>query len=158
MQTILLACLLVVVLTLPTGCRKDASPAEPPPQSTVPPESATGTPARPSASAAPTELVVHIRKLAPDGRQVNQLNVITPVGEAFTVTEQVGATQLALRGKLTPVENGRYRVTYEYVETSADGRPQLQSTVEMQPDTQQPIGALQGEAGMESVVLSLSRP
>ena len=141
------------------GCRKDA---------TSPPLKSTDPPAAPSQVGAPREaqagdVVVRIRKLGgPGGKQVlNQLNVPTPLGEEFNVTEQVGATQLAFSGRVEDLRNGEYRVRYKYVETSAAGAKQLQSTVELPLDHEKPLGGLvasEGENAPEQIMLGLSRP
>ena len=140
------------------GCRRDSGstgqgPADP-----------SGTPGSSGASAvtpqASSDLRLLIRKLGgPDGKQVvNQITVLTPPGDDFTVTEQVGATQLELRGKVVDLKDGTYRVSYDYAETSASGRQQLKSLVEMRPDTEREIGRLAGAEATETFVLSLSRP
>jgi hypothetical protein len=109
-----------------------------------------------------SDVTVRIKKLGGTDRKqvVNQMKVTTPIDDEFTVTEQVGATQLELRGKVTDLKDGNYRVAYDYAETSASGRQQLKSLIEMPLNTEKEIGGLLGrgdDAAMETVVLSLSR-
>ena len=109
-----------------------------------------------------SDVTVRIKKLGGADRKqvVNQIKVTTPIDDEFTVTEQVGATQLELRGKVTDLKDGNFRVAYDYAETSASGRQQLKSLIEMPLNTEKEIGGLLGrgdDAAMETVVLSLSR-
>ena len=145
----------MALASIACGCAKHAATAQQQqsPQSTI---------VHPQATAAPTnasDIVVRIRKLGgADGKQVlNQLAAPTPIGEDFNVTEQVGATQFVLRGKVEDLKDGIYRVRYHYIETSATGVKELNSLVEMRPNTEKQIGGLAGGAGMETLVLSLSR-
>jgi hypothetical protein len=110
--------------------------------------------------AAREEVTVRIRKLGgADGKQlVNQISVTTPLDDDFTVTEQVGATQLELRGRVTSLDaGGKFRVRYNYSETSADGQKRLQSTVDMIAGAEEKIGGLAAEQGMETLLLMLTR-
>ena len=149
--------LLIAFAAVICGCTKNAA-----------------TPQQPSAAAnraatpqSPSDVTVRIRKLGgPDKKQiVNQIKVATPIDDEFTVTEQVGGTQLELRGKVMDLKDGKYRVVYDYAETSANGRQQLKSLIEMPLNTEKEIGGLLGRGddggaggAMETVVLSLSRP
>jgi hypothetical protein len=148
-----------VVLTACVGCQSSARPSASS-TSDGPPVPSSVAPARSNAS----DVIVRIRKIGgPGGKQVlNQLNVPTPLGDDFNVTEQVGATQLAFRGKVEDLRNGQYRVHYDYAETSASGRQQLKSLIEMPLDTEKQIGGVLARDGAEgeteSIVLSLSRP
>ena len=106
------------------------------------------------------DVTLRIRKLGgADGKQVmNEMTVVTPLDDEFTITEQVGTTQLEFRGKVLDLKDGNYRVSYRYAETSPNGRQQLQSLVEMRPNTEKELGGLQGIEARETVVLALSRP
>ena len=105
-------------------------------------------------------MTVRIRKLGgADGKQLlNQIHVDTPIGDEFSVTEQVGITQLTLRGKVILLPDGKYRVNYEYAETSPGNAKQMKSTWEMPPDTEQTVGGFLGEAGAETILITVSRP
>jgi hypothetical protein len=152
----LLALVCVLVIMAAAGCRNDSTSATS--QQPVTPQAQSKADARPQP--AENELTVRIRKLGgADGKQLmNELVVATPIGDDFAVTEQVGARQLEFRGKVLDLKDGRYRVSYDYAETSADGRQQLKSLIEMRANDEKEVGGVQGAAGMETVVLSLSRP
>jgi hypothetical protein len=153
-STVLLVCLAAIICS----CTKNAPPAQ---QS---PPTVNATAVRPQS---PSDVTVQIRKLGgPDKKQVlNSLKVATPIDDEFTVTEQVGSTQLELRGKVLDLKDGKYRVVYDYAETSATGRQRLKSLIEMPLNSEKEIGGVlgRGDGGddsgaMETVVLSLSRP
>jgi hypothetical protein len=114
---------------------------------------------RPPSPLAANEVTVRIRKLGgADGKQLlNQIHVDTPIGDEFSVTEQVGITQLTLRGKVILLPDGKYRVNYEYAETSPGNAKQMKSTWEMPPDTEQTVGGFLGEAGAETILITVSR-
>jgi hypothetical protein len=152
----LLALVCVLVITAAAGCRNDSTAAAAAAHQQATPQSKAD--ARPQA--AEIELTVRIRKLGgADGKQLmNELVVATPIGDDFAVTEQIGARQLEFRGKVLDLKDGRYRVSYDYAETSADGRQQLKSLIEMRANDEKEVGGVQGAGGMETVVLSLSRP
>jgi hypothetical protein len=144
----------VTVVTLP-GCRKDSAGAAPDARQNSPPPPASDV----MPHAAREEVTVRIRKLGgADGKQlVNQISVTTPLDDDFTVTEQVGATQLELRGQVTAIDGEKFRVRYNYSETSADGQKRLQSTVDMIAGAEEKIGGLAAEQGMETLLLMLTR-
>ena len=151
------ACIAAVLLivAIGAGCRRDSPGTAP---------SARATAQRPQENvnpkAAANEVTVRIRKVGgPDGKQlVNELNVATPVGDDFAVTEQVGTKQLAFRGKVQELNNGKYLVNYDYTETSADGVQNLKSVIEIPPNTEERVGAQQGATGTESFMLTVARP
>jgi len=151
----LLALVCVLVIMAAAGCRNDSTAAAAAAQ-----QQATQSKADARPQAAENELTVRIRKLGgADGKQLmNELVVATRIGDDFAVTEQVGARQLEFRGKVLDLKDGRYRVSYDYAETSADGRQQLKSLIEMRANDEKEVGGVQGAAGVETVVLSLSRP
>jgi hypothetical protein len=151
----LLALVCVLVITAGAGCRNDSTAAATAQQQATPQSKADARP-----RAAENEVTVRIRKLGgADGKQLmNELVVATPIGDDFAVTEQIGARQLEFRGKVLDLKDGRYRVSYDYAETSADGRQQLKSLIEMRASDEKEVGGVQGAGGMETVVLSLSRP
>lgn len=148
---------LVALAAIVPGCAKQTATAN----------QAQADANRSAASGAQTQnqsdVTVRIKKLGGADRKqvVNQIKVTTPIDDEFTVTEQVGATQLELRGKVTDLKDGSFRVAYDYAETSAGGRQQLKSIIEMPLNTEKEIGGLLGRgddvAAMETVVLSLSR-
>ncbi|MEA2735608.1 MAG: hypothetical protein QOE14_2059 [Humisphaera sp.] len=142
--------ILLVASAILVGCRKDSAAAEKP----------TAVAATPARQAGPNDVTLRIRKLGgADGKQVmNKLTVVTPIGDDFTVTEQVGTTQLELRGKVVDLKDGKYRVSYDYTETSASGQQKLKSLIELQPNTEKEIGGIVGGEGTERIVLSLARP
>ena len=145
-----------VVLGLLAGYRKDATTTAPTARNPSPPPRAPD----PMPHAAANEVTLHIRKLGgADGKQlVNQMQVRAALDDDFNVTEQVGATQLELRGKVIAVGPDKFRVHYDYTETSATGRQKLKSAIELQPDAEKEIGGLQGAATVERVSIKLSRP
>lgn len=142
---------LLALIVIAGGCRKDAASAPAP--------DARGE-ATDAARPAVSDVTLRIRKLGgADGKQLmNQLHVTTPVGDDFTITEQVGARQLELRGKVLGPSDGFYRVSYDYTETSADGRQQLKSNVMMRANTEAEIGKLEGGGTTETIVLGLAAP
>jgi len=148
--------LILIAVTALQGCRKDS--ATPPPLTPSPSTRGPASVRTPTAS----NVVVRIRKLGgADGKQLlNQIAVTTPLNEDFTVTEQVGTTQLELRGRVLDLKDGMYRVSYDYAETSASGRQELKSLIELTANSEKQVGGLRGQDGetMETVVLSLSRP
>jgi hypothetical protein len=149
---------LITIAAIVAGCRKDAATADQPPASA---NRSTASAAQPQKD---SDVTVRIQKIGGADRKqlVNQIKVTTPIDDEFAVTEQVGATQLSLRGKVIDLKDGQYRVTYDYTETSANGRQELKSLIEMPLNTEKEIGGLlarDGEDGaMETVRLSLSRP
>ena len=154
-MTMRVASVLAVALVgglMTLGCRNDAAPVS---QTAVPPAVSA-----PDSSPASNEVTVRIRKLGgPDGQQVmNQIMVTTRIADDFTVTEQVGTTQLELRGKVLDLKDGLLRVACHYTETSAAGRQELKSNYQIAPNSEAEIGGLAGADGMERVVLSVSTP
>jgi hypothetical protein len=151
-----LLCVVIIALVA-AGCRKDSAATAPQLRREAPSEANAG--AKPHA--AREAVTVRIRKLGgADGKQlVNQISVTTPLDDDFTVTEQVGATQLELRGRVTALDaaGGKFRVRYNYSETSADGQKRLQSTVDMIAGAEEKIGGLAAEQGMETLLLMLTR-
>jgi hypothetical protein len=149
---------LVIALAIDPGCRKDAATADQPPASA---NRSSASAAQPQNS---SDVIVRIQKIGgPDRKQlVNQIKVTTPVDDEFAVTEQVGATQLSLRGKVIDLKDGHYRTSYDYTEISANGRQELKSLIEMPLNTEKEIGGLLArdseDGAMETVRLSLSRP
>lgn len=119
---------------------------------------ATAAPnARSAPGAAGGVVLLEIRKLSVDGKEVkNRIHVSTPPGDAFNVTEQVGATQFQVSGTVKPLPDGKYRVAYMYAETSAAGRRQLQSIVDATPGKDENLGGLVAEEGTEAIVLTLA--
>jgi hypothetical protein len=149
----ILTMLLIGSIAVVCGCRQDAAPA-----------SARQSPMRPSSNAklpaaeGRENVELTIRKLSADGKEVrNQIHIKTPVGDDFTVTEQIGTTQFEVRGNVTALPGGKYRVSYSYSELSAGGRKGLQSTLDVTPGAQEKLGGVIAEGGTEAVVLTLAQ-
>src|SRR5688500_11012098 len=152
-KTLAAACLLVVlVMIINAGCRKDAAAGQDA-RSAPPPPAPAGT-LLPHAVRA--EVTVRLRKLGgADGEQlVNQIRVTTPLDDDFTVTEQVGATQLELRGRVTALDAQKFRVRFNYSEISPEGHKRMQSTVELASGAEENIGGMVAEQGMETLLLT----
>ena len=144
-----LALVVLLAVAMISGCRKDAAPAP----------TAESKSQKTNRSAPAKDVTLRIRKLGgEDGKQVtNRLTVTTPIGDEFSVTEQVGATQLNFRGRIISLPDGRFRVSHEYSENSATGKRSIKGTIEVPPDTETELGGLMAEQGMERVILTVSR-
>src|SRR5687768_9124618 len=97
----------LIVTSALAGCRRDSSPAAAAARERDFEKTSIGVT---EANLNARDVTVRVRKIGgPGGKQVlNQFTVRTPVGDDFQLTEQVGATQLELRGRVEDLGTGTF--------------------------------------------------